>query len=321
MSDINKKLLKAAHENNRTFIANFLRENSNFNLADATYESGDTLLHVSARLGHVQVLEAILAHTNCPIDIRNKDNKTALHEACQFCQLEAAKLLLERKAAVNALKKADWTPLMLACVKASDFGGKSEQLISYLVENGAVLNYTNKDGWSVVHLICRDGSSGVLTYLLDKGAHALLKTKNGRSALHVAALHGRTACAEILIKNGLSINDRDNCGNTPLHEAVLGGSLEMIKYFIEVGADKNCVNYEGFTVLHLAASEALTDVIKYIVDELAFDLNVKSKNGFTPLHCAAKKGHRSAYSLLVCCGANESSLDKYQRRPVDYFCE
>ena len=49
----------------------------------------------------------------------NKTGKRALHEAAQHGQNKMVQWLLEHGAAVDALKQADWTPLMLAAEKAN----------------------------------------------------------------------------------------------------------------------------------------------------------------------------------------------------------
>ena len=51
------------------------------------------------------------------LGIFNLDGKTLLHEASQFSQVEIVCLLLQHNVKVDPLKRADWTPLMLACTK------------------------------------------------------------------------------------------------------------------------------------------------------------------------------------------------------------
>lgn len=56
---------------------------------------GDTALHVAARLGHMNVLEHILKGAQEDIaNLKDRDCKTALHEAAQFGRNEAAALLI-----------------------------------------------------------------------------------------------------------------------------------------------------------------------------------------------------------------------------------
>ena len=63
---------------------------------------------------------------------------------------------------MDALKRADWTPLMLACTKAGN-----ECIVSALLEGGANAKLKNKDGWTAFHLAARaaEEDTGVLEVL------------------------------------------------------------------------------------------------------------------------------------------------------------
>lgn len=70
-------------------------------------KSGDTVIHVVARHGHAELLDFLL-DTGFPIDPGNFDGKRPLHEAAQNGKLLCVKLLLNKKAAVDSLKRSDW---------------------------------------------------------------------------------------------------------------------------------------------------------------------------------------------------------------------
>lgn len=82
---------------------------------------------------------------------------------------------------IDALKRADWTPLMLACTK------NNENVVRDLVENGANLLLQNKDGWTSFHLACREGDVSIVSYLLSVNPEVWkTSSKNGRTPLHTA---------------------------------------------------------------------------------------------------------------------------------------
>jgi len=82
---------------------------------------------------------------------------------------------------IDALKRADWTPLMLACTK------KNENIVRLLVGNGANLQLENKDGWTSFHLACREGDVSIVSYLLSVNPEIWkTRSKNGRTPLHTA---------------------------------------------------------------------------------------------------------------------------------------
>ena len=79
-------------------------------------KTGDGLLHVAARGGHVPCIQLLL-DLGVGVDQRNLEFKTPLHEAAQCGHSEAVKRLLRAGAQVDSLKRADWTPMMLAATK------------------------------------------------------------------------------------------------------------------------------------------------------------------------------------------------------------
>ncbi|XP_054149636.1 ankyrin repeat domain-containing protein 16 isoform X3 [Melozone crissalis] len=142
---------------------------------------GDSLLHHAARLGHRDVLEFLVHEVGMDVEVANGDYKRPLHEAASMGHLECVSFLLERGASVDCLKKADWTPLMMACTR------KNLEVIKTLVEHGAKPLLRNKDGWNCFHIASREGHPEVLRYLLDVSPSCWdTESTTGRTPLHTA---------------------------------------------------------------------------------------------------------------------------------------
>ena len=109
-------------------------------------KSQDNVIHMCSKLGRVDFLE-FLRDIVAPKDfafllnLGNVDAKTPLHEASQFSQFGAVALLLKNGAQVDAIKKADWTPLMLACTK---IGPQALSVVKLLMHHGANSSLKNK---------------------------------------------------------------------------------------------------------------------------------------------------------------------------------
>lgn len=312
-------VLKGVQSGNENVIEDLFEKYPNFHWTELYYEkTGDTVLHCASRLGLVNVIECLVGNfIPMSVDCKNKDDKTALHEAAQFSQYKACEKLLEMGANVNALKRADWTPLMLACTKI--IGEDSLKTVELLLQKNAIVNYRNKDGWTALHLICRGGDLSILKALLKQDLDVHVKTNNGRTALHIAALHGNMDMVKILLELGLDADETDDCGNTPLHEAVLGNSIEVCKLLINYGAEVHITNNRGYSILHLAASEGHLEIMDFILSDLKWDINEVTQDGFTALHCAARNRHREAFDYLKSKGADLNIKDKCNREPVSYF--
>ena len=108
-------------------------------------KTNDSLVHVIVQNGRLDFLQMVLHQF--PNDIKellqckNADGKTPLHVGAQFAQPKIISILLENDVEIDPIKKADWTPLMLACTKSGD---DALQSIDLLVSSGANLNLQNK---------------------------------------------------------------------------------------------------------------------------------------------------------------------------------
>lgn len=85
---------------------------------------------------------------------------------------------------MDALKRGDWTPLMLACTKN---GPAACQCISDLLAANANAYLRNKDGWTPLLIACRAGDENAIDLLLKHSPKSIDdRSNNGRSALHIA---------------------------------------------------------------------------------------------------------------------------------------
>jgi len=92
--------------------------------------------------------------------------------------------LINEGASIDPLKRADWTPLMLACTKS---GPAARQCIDVLLAANANAYLRNKDGWTPLLIACRTGDENVVNVLLKHLPKCIDdRSNNGRSALHIA---------------------------------------------------------------------------------------------------------------------------------------
>ncbi|XP_076254734.1 ankyrin repeat domain-containing protein 16-like isoform X2 [Rhynchophorus ferrugineus] len=313
-----RSILKEIQNGEISLLKNTKIKYPDFHWNEIYYEkTGDSILHVASHHGYKQIIQYLLREFNpCAVDIKNRDDKTPLHEAAQFARYDSILELCSFDANVNVIRRGDWTPLMLACTKIkSDINYK---IVVKLVEKGAHINAQNKDGWTCAHILAREGCIEIYDHLISNGLNVNIKTKNGRTALHIACLHGHKDLIAILLKY-IDINTTDNCGNTPLHEAILGKNIEIATMLIQNGAEIKAKNNSDFNLLHLAASQDNTTMLDYLINGLQININIQNKNGWTPLHCAARKGLKNIYYYLEKNGANTNIKDNYNRTALDYI--
>ncbi|GLV36717.1 Ankyrin 2 [Carabus blaptoides fortunei] len=316
------KILREIHQENVSLdtILEFRLKNENIPWTELIYnKTGDSILHIAARLGQEDIVNYIVSSWSPKqVDIRNNDCKTPLHEAAQFSQGKIAKILLDNGAQVDAIKRADWTPLMLACTKC---GAASYETVQCISSRCASVQLVNKDGWTPLHVASRTGDIQIVKHLLQINDKIInCRTNNGRTLLHIAALHGNLEIVQLLLeKYEINVNSKDKCGNTPFHDGVCSANIDVVKMLVAKNCDVLSVNNAELQALHLTASEGLVEMTEYLVKELKLDPNVKTSNNVTALHCAARKKQRDVMHILINLGADESICDSHGRLAADYL--
>ncbi|UYV73179.1 ANKRD16 [Cordylochernes scorpioides] len=248
------------------------------------------------------------------MEILNLEGKRPLHEAVQFGMYDCVRYLLSKNVDINALKRGDWTPLMLACTK------KNLEIIQLLIEKGAILKFHNKDGWNAFHIACREGHSEIVSYLLTTDPQLWKTTsKNGRVPLHTAALYGCTQVIRILLEQeGCDPNIKDSCGTTPCMEAAKGGHVHVLELLYQTKIVNNgATDQMGRSALHIAAQVGQVRALDYLLQQGA-DINIPSpKDGQTPLHSAAKENQTKSILFLLEHGALPNLKDTQGRTAKD----
>lgn len=136
-------------------------------------KTGDSILHIASQHGYKHIIHYLLTEfIPCAVDIKNRDDKTPLHEAAQFAQFDSILELCSFGANVNAIRRGDWTPLMLACTKIKN--DVNYNIVAKLVHEGAHINIQNKDGWTCAHLLAREGCIKIYNYLISNGLNVSL---------------------------------------------------------------------------------------------------------------------------------------------------
>ncbi|XP_046746506.1 ankyrin repeat domain-containing protein 16-like [Diprion similis] len=277
--------------------------------------SGDTALHLAAREGHLEVVKYLCETWQEPpfrTEVANKDMKRPLHDAAQSAKLDVLEYLLGQGAAVDPLKRADWTPLMLACTKVGD---EAASCVKALLRHGAASELQNKDGWTPLMVACRTGNVDAVKSLVTHATRSVyMRSKNGRSPLHIAAFHGHPNIIDLILSEDSDlINWQDSSGSTPLLESVKSGDLATVQRLIDLKADVNAVDNAGQNILHIAAQCGNTEMIEYILNRKLVDIESPALHGITPLMFAEKNQQLKAIKILSSFQPNTKVAVNYTR--------
>ncbi len=250
--------------------------------ANAAVESvlGVTPMSEAALIGSEAVIRELLTAGVDP-DSPNPEGETALMLVVRTGRVEAAELLIDAGADVNAKERwAGQTALMWAGAQLQP------EMVKLLLANGAEV-----DARSAEREWTRKVSSEPRPKELAQG---------GLTPLMFAARTGCIECAELLLGAGADINLADPYGVTPLVVATLNLQNDFAAYLVEKGADINQWDLYGRTPLYVAI-----DMMDYPPPQ-------------TPLHDRSSAPPMTGLELaefLLERGANPNSQLKQWRPP------
>jgi ankyrin repeat protein len=130
------------------------------------------------------------------INSRSKDGFTALHFACFFSQPEAARLLLESGAAVDAVAANPMQVMPLHSAASA----RNLEAARLLLEHGApgIVNARQQGGWVPIHAAAQNGDRPMVELLLKHGADPKLANDDGKTPAMVAREKGHEEIAALL---------------------------------------------------------------------------------------------------------------------------
>jgi len=224
---------------------------------------GSTPLLVAATFGQVEAAK-LLIEKGANVNATSNDGATALHGAAFFCHTEIVKLLLGKGAVVDAENVRGETPLDAVTVEWSQ---ELEGIYTWLAEL-----------WNL-HLDLKR-----IQETRPKIA-ALLQEHQSKIGVDIwtAARTGNIGAIKRHIAAGTDVNGTEpEGGSTPLIVAALNGQGKAADLLIENGASIDARNNDGSTALHVAAFFGHTEIVKTLLSAGA-DVNARNQRGEAPL--------------------------------------
>ncbi|MFP3016488.1 MAG: ankyrin repeat domain-containing protein [Wolbachia sp.] len=264
------------------------------------------------------------------VDDFERENRDPTHQCLGFPLLQDRVSFTENSCSLEQIEEL------------KNITSSSNQILTLLekLENNLLLNGYDSDiidqcnKWMItsglgvlkplVSTAVYEGKEDEVKVLLDKTAKkstADVEHKNQCSqnwtALNYAVYNGNVKLSESVFKSFLEkkgdINALTSCNDDNwalLHYAVHYGSLDMVSFLVDKGANVEIRSKEGKTPLHLAVEEAKQNIINLLLDRGA-DIEAKNNDGRTPLYLAAYNNDSGVIELL-CSRIKTKSNDAFK---------
>lgn len=310
--DTQKTALHLACSTGSTTVVQWLLDKG-FDVKD---EDGETRtpLHLACSKGNLPISQLLLKK-GAKINAWDCSKTTPLHDACESENVDLVQYLIRSGSDVNAKDNYGVTPFLTACMKGN------LELMTVLADAGVDISYghyllgktsiqlalaTGKEGieewfWKRDTRVKREDLTEALLVACDRAdleAAKMLIAKgadvNGshgqKTVLTSACTKNNVALIRLLLEKGADVNKDLGCfefdANSPLTTACMYGHVDLLPVLLQAGANINHENYYKQTPLHLAVCHRKPQVVKWLVQQKGIALNVRDKDGRTPLDLA-----------------------------------
>jgi ankyrin repeat protein len=258
---------------------------------------------------HTQVAEILLKH-RANVDIRG----TGRRQPIPFTDVDMLQFLLKHGADVNFQQDDFGTPLHLAVYH------RRPEVARVLLEHKADINSQNNSGTTPLYMLLKhahESDFGQLSrlesldfddmfqLLLEHGADVNCRGDDLRTPLHLAISYRHLNVARVLLEHKAYANSRDNSGETPLYKLIQGArslgriadwrvkiswhdhDIKLARLLLRHGADVNIRTKNEWTPLHLATFKGHLELARLLLDHCA-NVNTANEKGETPLHLVSR---------------------------------
>ncbi|XP_027897462.1 caskin-2 isoform X2 [Xiphophorus couchianus] len=179
------------------------------------------------------------------------------------------------------------------------------------------VNYQDSDGFSALHHAALTGTTELLAALLEAQAAVDIKDSNGMRPLHYAAWQGKAQSVLTLLRSGASVNGASMDGHIPLHLAAQYGHYEVSEMLLQHQSNPCLLNRAKKTPLDLACEFGRAKVVQLLLSSnmvaalLEDERKEPTDSAYTtPLHLAARNGHKDVIRLLLKAGIDINKTSK-----------
>lgn len=201
---------------------------------EAKNGEGNTVLHQAASLRKSDAIK-LLVKMKADLNAKNENGDTALELALNKNEygekniVELLKPLIINGADIETRNWQHWTPFQ----RVITYGWFDAAKL--LLDNGADINAKDEHNRTILNFIVMqyhsktNDKTDAIEFLLKYGADPNIGDEEGIMPLHHAALKSNTDIARMLLKNGANPLAKDKKGDTPIDKAKSIGNTAMVE--------------------------------------------------------------------------------------------
>ncbi|XP_011841830.1 PREDICTED: fibronectin type 3 and ankyrin repeat domains protein 1 [Mandrillus leucophaeus] len=211
-----------------------------------------------------------------------------------------------------------------------------EDLLVRILQGGHVkVDVPNKFGFTALMVAAQKGYTRLVKILVSNGTDVNLKNGSGKDSLMLACYAGHLDVVKYLRRHGASWQARDLGGCTALHWAADGGHCSVIEWMIKDGCEMAHLMLlkpigrtwdpittffpnvdvvdtgSGWTPLMRVSAVSGNQRVASLLIDAGANVNVKDRNGKTPLMVAVLNNHEELVQLLLDKGADASIKNEF----------
>jgi ankyrin repeat protein len=262
-------------------------------------------LHDAIQKGDVAKVKTLISNNKELIHMNSEKGQTPLHLAVQKGNKEIVDFLISQGADINARDGEGNTPLISA------ISLKKTDIAKFLLSKGADVRIKNAHNELPVILALMHGLDELVEPILDNGQDVNEYFEGNMSILLMATLAGSKEVIKLLVDRGADVNaaaQEGDVGITPMYAAIFLGHTDVADLFLSKGVDKDFREKPtGRSLLHIATLKGVRDMVALLVNA-GYDINAMDNREKTPLHYAARYGHKKIAEFLIQNGARAKNL-------------
>jgi ankyrin repeat protein len=305
LAETSSKIFEEARAGNAQAIKNRINNSEDLSKTDS---DGNTILHVAAEQGYTEIVDELTTEPDYSgwgswlygfiwevklpsKNAKNKKGKTALHNAIENNQINAAEKLLIKNADTTITDDENLTPIFAAIKKDNpnflplflkhrlieqtingenmlhySIRNKKLTMITNLAQNKNLAYQENGQGYTPAMLATIQPDITQLKLLKENGIALDSCNRAGRQPIHAAAYAPNTESTKYLLENGAFVDATDNDGNTPLLHSVMAGNKTGMEFFLAYKANAKKTNTQGKGIVTLAVENKRHEILKRLKD-------------------------------------------------------